>query len=634
MKQLLVILLLALSSIFMPEQSFGQFKYPFSPEDKEWNSFPNANERKAALAIPNDSLKGIKTSELLTLCLDYPYLTDFYAYNSSEEGLNALMSEFNGFKELIGRQDLKPCLIDEVETVNKTLTSTKRTAIKDKGRYTLRFNVLLYMLERTLSTDSLTEVQSQQLRSAINSLAKIDVIQESIAFNAINQISQTLTARTSNDTYTIYGKSYSPQKKLTPNMYPVYAGKLTSADMSSDEKRSIRNDVITNYPGATVVDDATYQYNCHAYAWHMSQGNINDKVWIGFPATGKNPKSCPDPYWGTGSYYEVNESEASIVTYGTYGLITHSAIRLSSNEYLSKWGAWPLVRHSPTNVPSGYGRTYKYYKRYSPSIDGPTLFNTSATYSVSNLPSGYSVSWSFSEPDKLSSFNTNYPDNGQCALTRDQSQSIYNANLSANIRFAEYNVLSATKSVSSYSGFYGKYRINGGVYNQISTPPYFIFYPANCYLEITSPNLVDATVTTQGDAVLRSWNFDPISGYIKVGMPSYGNLIITINSSNGTSYIPVRPSSAARSIGISQANGEISISLPDIDNDENIIVDKSKHSDDYVMIQRLNTGKVLFYQPITDNVKAVGFPVNGNSGLYLIKVHYNGQEIVKKIAAY
>ena len=629
MKHLSGILIFALCSVLMPGQTFGQFKYPFSPKDAKWNSFTTPNERKAALEIPSDCLSGIKTSELLTLCLDYPYLTDFYAYNSSEEGLNALMSEFNGFKELFGRTDLKPCLIDEVEAINKTLTSAKRTSVTDMGGYTLRFNVLLYMLERTLAAEPMTDAQSQQLQSSIGSLAKIDVIQESVSSGIIDHMSKKLSESSSTDTLYFNGGYYKFTTRYTPAMYPVYAYKLTSADYSTNEKVTIRNSITTNYPGATVVDDATRQYNCHAYAWHMYQGNYDDKIWIGVYDIEGYTDSCPDPYWETGTYYEVDESEASIVTYGTPWQITHSAIRLNSNEYLSKWGPLSLVRHSPTNVPSNYGHTYKYYKRYSPNIDGPTLFNTSATYSVTPLPSGYTASWSISDATK--SIRIDHQSDEQCNLTKIQNNNVYNATLLADMRFGDYNVIYASKKIYSYTGFYGFYSVDGGAKTQISSPPYFVYYTPNRSLEITSPNLIDATVTTQGDAVPTKWDFNPISGYIKASMPSSGTLVITITSSNGTFNIPVFSSSAAHSIGITQGNGEITVSLPDIDNDDNVIIGKSNLNDDYVMIQRLTTGEVLYYQPITDNVKEVAFPVDG-SGLYLIKVRYNGQDTVKKIA--
>lgn len=586
------------------------------------------NERKAALEIPKDCLSGIKTAELLELCLDYPYLTDFFAYNTSEEGFNALMNEFNGFKELVIREDFQLCLIDGIKTVNETLGS-KKNDIEDIGSYTLRCCVLFFMMDQSMSTNSLNDEQRQRFLQIINALATFDVIQESVAYNVICHISQTLVAST---TYTdVYFNNgyYSLEERYTPNQYLVYAYKRTSSDMSSSEKRSIRNSIVSNYPGVTIVDEATCKYNCHAYAWHMTQGNNNDKLWIGVNAISYNPESCPNPYWEKGSYYEVDESDASIVTYMLYGQITHSAVRINSNEYESKWGAWPLIRHAPSTVPSSYGTPYKYYKRYyRPSLSGPALFNTSATYSVSNLPSGYSVSWSFSEPNNLSNFSTNYPNYGQCTLTRNQSYNIHEANLSANISFAGYSVHSITKTISSYSDFWGQYRINGGAQNEIIYP-YLVYYSSNCTLEITSPNLVDATISTQGDATTTYWSFDQTDGYLRIGMPSSGTLVLTINSSNGTYTVPILRSSSAQSINISQRNSEILITLPIIQNDENFEV--YNMTENYVMVQNVNTREATRYLPIKNSETEIAIPVNGNKGTYLIKVCYKGQEFTKKI---
>lgn len=628
MKHLL--LLLALSSVFMPEQLFSQYKYPFGPDDKEWYSFSDVNERKAALAIPNDCLNGIRTSELLELCLDYPYLMDFFAYNSSEKGLNALMSDFNGFKELLNREDLMPCLIESIKGVNKTLTDS-RNDIEDIGSYTLRCCVLFILMDRTLSVDNLTEEQALQLTETINALSTIEVMQESVALNVLQHVSQRLTSSTYYDNvyFDWIDACFSLVERNTPNQCPVYAYKLISSDYSSGEKSSYRSYTISHYPGVSIVDEATRKYNCHAYAWHITQGNNDDKLWIGHGAISHNPESCPDPYWETGSYYEVDESEATIVTYMKYGIITHSAIRIDSNEYLSKWGALPLVRHAPTNVPSDYGLPYKYYKRYyRPSLSGPALFNTSATYSVSDLPSGYSVSWSFSEPSNLSNFSTNYPNYGQCSLTRNQSYNIHNANLSANISFAGYNVHSITKAISSYSGFWGQYRINGGTQHELNYP-YLVYYSSNCTLEITSPNLVDATISTQGDANITYWSFDQTNGYLRIGMPSSGTLVLTINSSNGTFTVPILRSSSAQSINISQRNSEILITLPIIQNDENFEV--YNMTEDYVMVQNVNTREATRYLPIKNSETEIAIPVNGNKGTYLIKVCYKGQEFTKKI---
>ena len=103
-------------------------------------------------------------------------------------------------------------------------------------------------------------------------------------------------------------------------------------------------------------------------------------------------------YWNDGSYVEATESEAEKNFYYTGD---HSAIKLKTvpGKYESKWGRAPLIRHSPTNVPSLYKANYrKYYKKNisPPSISGPTVVCSQETYTIQDLPSGTSIQWNTS----------------------------------------------------------------------------------------------------------------------------------------------------------------------------------------------------------------------------------------------
>jgi hypothetical protein len=145
----------------------------------------------------------------------------------------------------------------------------------------------------------------------------------------------------------------------TPNnstVQDVYS--LTSADISynSSQLAALANDLSVNYNGAELIDTPSYKYNCHAYAWHVSEGG--SKVWIGF-----NTNTAEDIYWADNSYIEVSENNATKVSYHQNG--NHSAIRLNSTWYQSKWGQSALVKHHPNDVPLTYqpSLTKKYYIR-------------------------------------------------------------------------------------------------------------------------------------------------------------------------------------------------------------------------------------------------------------------------------
>jgi len=118
------------------------------------------------------------------------------------------------------------------------------------------------------------------------------------------------------------------------------------------------------YPNAERLSDASRTYNCHAYAWHVSEGG--NKVWIGLFSS-----TAEDIYWNDGSYDQMSsETNATKVSYSG----NHSAITTSqSGIYISKWGALPLMRHHKNYCPEGYGSPSRYYRR---SVDVPQDYST------------------------------------------------------------------------------------------------------------------------------------------------------------------------------------------------------------------------------------------------------------------
>ena len=174
---------------------------------------------------------------------------------------------------------------------------------------------------------------------------------------------------------------YTPKGSLVMDTY-ISPEKLTAYDI-----QYINGRLALEYPNAIKLQEATSTYNCHAYAWHMVEGG--NPVWMGWSS---NPTSI---YWTDGSYVEVNSAQGTKVSYASDN---HSAITTSDNNvFISKWGAWPLVRHQKDDCPYN-SSNLKYYQKASPSpfISGPSSVCDQATYTVDNLPVGATVEWSSS----------------------------------------------------------------------------------------------------------------------------------------------------------------------------------------------------------------------------------------------
>ena len=123
-----------------------------------------------------------------------------------------------------------------------------------------------------------------------------------------------------------------------------------------------------------VLGGPTWRYNCHAYAWHMSDGGPH-KVWINSPGHHK--------YWQDGTYTKVvgatdiTAPNGARVVYDPipvdpFNPGDHSAVKISTGMYVSKWGSLGLIQHPPNACPSMYNASIPkdfYVKSVPPGFD-------------------------------------------------------------------------------------------------------------------------------------------------------------------------------------------------------------------------------------------------------------------------
>jgi len=131
---------------------------------------------------------------------------------------------------------------------------------------------------------------------------------------------------------------------------------------------------------ATRVGAATHQYNCHGYAWHVSEGGNN--VLINYLDQYGNQNLSK--YW-TGLQSYVTPGSTAIGRKIRYTNDDHSAITTSNSSYAkSKWGKLPLYEHLKSDCP--YTSTgLSYYKLNPGDLTGSTSIlcnNVQRTFST------------------------------------------------------------------------------------------------------------------------------------------------------------------------------------------------------------------------------------------------------------
>lgn len=226
-----------------------------------------------------------------------------------------------------------------------------------------------------LQAQKLTEKQLTNSHSA-PSLKHSQLLKQKI--NEAKNVSTTSTT-TAITIYTKYGN-------------PVDA--LSVSEMSSQEIAESNSYAISHYPNATFISNASATYNCHSYAWNISDGG--SRCWIN--AAKKLTYDNLMKYW-TNDYYgqTSNENNATKIFYYKSD---HSAIKSSvAGMYESKWGRLPLMRHAPNYGPYNNMDTRYYYTRtfHNGIINcnegncGVRELNKKYNYSLSNMPTGSNI---------------------------------------------------------------------------------------------------------------------------------------------------------------------------------------------------------------------------------------------------
>jgi len=138
------------------------WNYSVTPGMEEWNQFQSNEEMVRACQIPEDLFFCLSTEELTELCLRYPLLTDIFAFNSLNDGLDRLFKDFNGIRELYKRSNISGSLI--AGYINKLqlfpLLNDDNVSALEKGQFLISVYTLEALMSRSAlnNNDNLKEV--------------------------------------------------------------------------------------------------------------------------------------------------------------------------------------------------------------------------------------------------------------------------------------------------------------------------------------------------------------------------------------------------------------------------------------------------------------------------------------------
>jgi hypothetical protein len=362
------------------------YAYPVRPGSAEWKALRTHDEMVQVTQVEESLLASMSDEGLVQTVLSYPLFGDVLAYNSPQQGFDAIRSNFGGLRALLEREGaaevllrryqatdaadvpavlgleeqgrrardlanlelllaqpeilagMNDALLDELllETLVKREQKLKRSEVYGFAGLESTAFTAIRALERAQPGPATPNKASQNMNTFLEtggpaSIAVLDSVFARTETAVLGSPHLSLSKRNRSMTKDYYSTVYTPKGSAVTVI--VMTTELTSADISS-----CNSYYSSTYPSATRLRSCSRRYNCHSYAWHDQ--STSNTVWINTPGD--------DTYWQDGSYVPAPITGGQKVSYASDD---HSAIAISSSVYESKWGQAPLMRHAPCYVP-------------------------------------------------------------------------------------------------------------------------------------------------------------------------------------------------------------------------------------------------------------------------------------------
>ncbi|MEO8962553.1 MAG: hypothetical protein ABI325_11770 [Ginsengibacter sp.] len=168
MKRIIFLWFLVISSLASLGQEITMpYNFPIKSDNPEWPKFKSRTEMAGALQIPSETLKNLTTKALAKTCLNFPMFKDLYFFNTIQTGFNNLKQSFNGFQELLSRNDAAIELLKLYGLMNpEEILHAENDTLK--GDFSFRFVEIEILLAQEELINSLnTDIETKLLKEAV-----------------------------------------------------------------------------------------------------------------------------------------------------------------------------------------------------------------------------------------------------------------------------------------------------------------------------------------------------------------------------------------------------------------------------------------------------------------------------------
>lgn len=325
------------------------YDYPVKPGSDEWKSFTEKAQKVEICQIPEEKLQSMTTEALLETVLNYPLLSTFITFNSTDEAYNVIYQDFNGLRELLDRDDVTEVFIEKYSGID--VNKTAQVSSSDSESFLLPSTLEFLLVCDQLNNGDFTVEETEKVSQLINkkNAEKMETGKYSTYSNIYSNFMEDKLESEQGLSINSAGDNWTPVSGIkTPKGSNVTGVYKRSPDYTTAEKNAIANDISLDFPNAKLISSATVKYNCHSYAWY--QQSTSNPYWI---------NDAPDIYIDDGSY-KLSTDLRPRVGYKAYynsgehsGVVQKIEVVDGSQVFFiqSKWGEAGLYLHYPYDTP-------------------------------------------------------------------------------------------------------------------------------------------------------------------------------------------------------------------------------------------------------------------------------------------
>lgn len=138
-----------------------RYDFPVRPGSQEWSVFTTGQQMIDACQVPDVILDQMSTNGLIETCLDYPLLSNMFAFSSIQLGTKRQMENFNGFGKLVQKNDAATLMLARYRLIDASLVSNENDV--SIGDFSVNFISFGMALSQLVFIEQLSTLEKKEL---------------------------------------------------------------------------------------------------------------------------------------------------------------------------------------------------------------------------------------------------------------------------------------------------------------------------------------------------------------------------------------------------------------------------------------------------------------------------------------